>query len=306
MSLSNYLSKDILTYVFGLYIDYINVQHILKDIDHDLNFIRSSHINIEEKYNPKTRKLYLKEIFIDDTLIESFCYNKNGDEYCFYSYLNGKNIRSFTKKFYFDGKLKGFSEVNSEYGTNDSYYHNGNKFTEIYKQKMHRKIYSYDGIGNLIQECIIENFNETKYFFDQLIRSKKTLLNKNGRFVREENYDDHGRIIQITDKKRNLLVLYGYVEGTDNYICNIQIKSDCTNNVLYIYEFKECDKCDYHEEYKEHSLLSVISYSNDIIRGTQKFYIIPTIITCWINYENIINNLDKYENIINNSDLKII
>lgn len=300
MSLSNYLSEDILKYIFSLYIDYINIQHILKRIDSCLNFSRLSHIKIEESYDRKTRKLYIRDTLVDDTPIESLHYNDNGKLtiYYFFSFLDGKNIRFSIKGFYEDKKIQYLSEGYIGCEVYNHYYHDGNRFVESYQYKKAKRRYSYDNFGNLLQESIwnSEGTVKVEYFFVPLLGIKHRVLYKNKILFNKESYDSENRITEITtnDEKTNTFVNYKYKEDYNGYVCDIHIERKHTTANTDEYKFTKCNECDSHEEYKEHSSLSVTSYIGGIIQEDRKVYIIPIVITCWIDYEKIINNLDKY------------
>lgn len=295
MLLSSYINKDILTYVFNIYIDYIKTGYILKNLDSNVNLIRKPHLNTKEKDSNKVTS-------VDNNITESLFYDKTGKlpKKVLFIYLDNINIKQITKEFYDDGRIKSLSEKIDEYETIQDFHTDGSKFRETYILLIENKKweigFSYFINGNLSYyfNCAKNEPEGIFYFFDWMNGTKSIDWNF-GKLKKYERRDFQNKILEINteDEKMKYNVEFEY-KGENIYLCSIEVNIVYKINNLFRENYILIEDDESKSDQKQFFLLKT-SYFEEVKHGMEQCYILPGLITCWINYENIINNISKYK-----------
>lgn len=285
MLLSDYLSKDIITYIFGIYLDYIHTVYILKEIDPEINIIRKHHLSTTIVCGDKSKVITTN---LDNSIIFTVIeYNETKSKaYVFHIYSKGILMRDIAKTYDLNKKLISFASIENEYiehksvdDEQDIAISYGSTIRDKTNGKFKftgKKYFFYQNTGNMKieQNSINGNIVGISYFYSPTGK-KIMVFYKDNRIIRKESYDSEGKYSKI--EYGDYIIEYSY-KNINSYICDICIK---INNILkYILQNKRNG---------DHEL--VIFPDDDTLLCSCDF--LDQVITMWTNYEKII---DKYKN----------
>lgn len=285
MSLTDYLAKDIITHIFGIYIDYIGVLDFLRNIDSNINIPRKSHL-ISKREHSQTGQFYVETIYLDKRHLSTIVKSEDGKllRYVFDVYSKGINRKSI-ERCYDQGGILSFSKIFVEgyilsdfNDLDERRYMNREGTTKKsanieYHTTGHQVSY-HSFRGNLERELnMVDGKADGIVYHYDFDGCKDISFCKDGEVIKKEYYDSEGRLTRIATGDEYEVIDFIYKQD-NSYICDIKTNVFLNNGNEIIYYFSEFE-------------LTIKIFQKGILKK-ETIYPLKQIVTMWTNYDKII------------------